>query len=110
MKIYKDWKNEVKEENLTGIYEEICERVGLDATLEIIDLLQGSMVYFPTLRKSVRHKVHEEIKKEFDGYNFVELAKKYGYTDRRIRQICEGDVKKKRNKPMENQMSLFDYV
>ena len=42
------------------------------------------------------------IKAEFNGYNHPELARKYGVTERWVRQLC-GEGK------LEGQMSLLDY-
>ncbi|MFQ8573372.1 MAG: Mor transcription activator family protein [Oscillospiraceae bacterium] len=42
------------------------------------------------------------MKAEFNGYNHPELARKYGVTERWVRQLC-GEGK------LEGQMSLLDY-
>ena len=54
------------------------------------------------LRLIQRSLCYAHIKAEFNGYNHPELARKYGVTERWVRQLC-GEGK------LEGQMSLLDY-
>ncbi len=103
-----DWKSQINLEDLDEPYYTIAKEFGLEIAFGIIELFQGSQVYFPQLERHCNNKVRELIVEEFDGYNFDYLAKKYGYTVRWVRKICQDKTEKERNKPLVNQMSLFD--
>ena len=49
----------------------------------------------------------EQIREEFDGYNFKELAGRYGLTEVRIRSIVSDKMREFRARPMDGQQSLF---
>ena len=65
----------------------LCELVGMERFLQIIDNYGGEFLYFPkreTLEKPLRRAA---ILRDFDGSNLLQLARKYGITERRIRAI-----------------------
>lgn len=103
-----DWLNNIDIEDLDDPYYEIANKLGLEVAMKIAKMFQGSQIYFPKLEKTCSPKRKELIKTEFNGYNFKELAQKYGYSERWIREICSDLTSKERNKPLENQISLFD--
>ncbi len=47
----------------------------------------------------------EQIREEFDGYNFKELAGRYGLTEVRIRSIVSDKMREFRARPMDGQQS-----
>ena len=49
----------------------------------------------------------KQIREEFDGYNFKELAGRYGLTEVRIRSIVSDKMREVRTRPMDGQQSLF---
>ena len=95
-------------EDTVKLANNLCGRtVGFSKTgylshecLEIIELIgeakfkklhQGffgeNHVYFSSLRKATKSQRYAKIRQECNGYNYKELAKKYGYSDRHIRSI-----------------------
>lgn len=72
--------------NLNGIYSDISEVIGVDITILLFKYYKGLQVTFPT-RLLSKEYVKEQIKKEFDGANTKELARRYAYSERWIRQM-----------------------
>ncbi len=108
MSTNEDWIKNIDIEDLDEPYYSLAKNMGIEIAIKIAKIFQGSQIYFPKLEKACSPKRKELIKKEFNGYNFAELAKKYGYTERWIREICTDMVSKERNKPIDNQLSLFN--
>jgi len=79
-------------EMLNSIYKELCECIGLDATLKIYDLLKGQQITFPTHFYSSA-KIHQSLIKEYDGTNIRKLANKYGYSEKTIRRLLKSPYK-----------------
>lgn len=102
------WIDNIDIEDLDDPYYEIANKLGLKIAVEIAKMFQGSQIYFPKLEKTCSPKRKELIRSEFNGYNFKELAHKYGYSERWIREICSNITSKIRNKPLKNQISMFD--
>ena len=46
--------------------------------------------------------LYEKIKEEYNGYNTAQLARKYGITERWVREICGDD--------MPGQIGLIEYL
>lgn len=84
-----------------GVYREIAEEIGVDNLLRLTQMFGGSTCYFPKTESILKPVRDEAIRQEFNGYNHMELAAKYGVTPRWVRSICgEGDVP--------GQISIFD--
>lgn len=93
-------------ENITKDYPELVGALGIEKSRMVIIALGSMRVYFPTLKKSASDKIKRLIISEFNGYNFKHLSRKFGYTERYIRQIVSRQPK--RNPVLENQLSLLD--
>lgn len=104
----RNWIKDIGLEDLDGPYYEIALKLGIETAMKIAELFQGSQVYFPKMENSCSPKRKELIIEEFNGYNYRELAHKYGFSERWIREICSDQVQKERNKPCANQISLFE--
>lgn len=78
-----------KKEDLMGIYKDIAEILDVDSAYKIFKELRGQQVCFPQ-RFYDNNKVKEIVKSEYTGHNAKELAKAYGYSERRIRQFASG--------------------
>lgn len=103
-----DWKKEMKLEDLDSPYFEIAEKFGIEVAIGVEQLFHGRQIYFPFLEYVCRDRVHEKIIEECNGYNFVELARKYGYSERHIRRICEEKLEKEKLKPLDGQLNMFE--
>ncbi len=86
-----------------SLYREIAEAIGTERLVRLAEVAGGSTIYIPKAESLIRPVRDAHIKKEFNGYNEAELAKKYGVSVRWVRQICGDGV------PM-GQYSLFDYL
>ena len=75
-------------ENLNGIYDEIKNAFGIDVTLRFYSMFKGQQITFPMYLFDKKY-IAEKIREEYDGSNGKELAKKYGYSERHIREIAK---------------------
>jgi Mor family transcriptional regulator len=84
-----------------GMYREIAESIGIENLIKLTKIVGGATIYLPKPESLVRPVRDARIREEFNGYNHLELAKKYEVTDRWIRELCgEGHL--------QGQYSLFD--
>ena len=83
------------------LYRQIAEAIGVDNLYKLAKVVGGATVYIPLADSLTRPVRDSRIKEEFNGYNHPELAKKYGVTERWVRQLCGLGQ-------MEGQMDLFD--
>lgn len=74
-----------------AVYKEICEIVGLDATLKIYLRFKGQQISFP-VRLYNPHLIQQNVIKEYDGHNIRELAKKYDYSEKTIRRMIRDSL------------------
>lgn len=79
-------KEELFAQDLADIYMEIAEAIGIENTLLVYDVLKGRQVSFPQ-RIYRKEYVENYIKENYNGKNIRELSRKFGYTERRIKQI-----------------------
>ena len=85
-----------------GIYKDIAQAIGSENFYKLTKVVGGATIYLPKPESVIRPVRDAHIKSEFNGYNHPELAKKYGVTERWVRQLC-GDGK------LQGQMELFDF-
>lgn len=78
----------IENSNLNEIYFELAELIGIEATLIIYAHFKGQQVTFPT-RLMSKEYIYKQIKEEYNGQNISELALKYGYTERHLREIIK---------------------
>jgi len=97
----------IDSKNINNDYPKLSMLIGEEKTRKFLKTLGGmGRVYFPTLKKSAREKIKNLIFREFNGYNYFELAKRFGYTERHIRHILKD---KNKHKPVdERQMTFAD--
>ncbi len=86
-----------------GIYKEIAEAIGVENFYMLTKVVGGATIYLPKPDSVLRPVRDARIKAEFNGYNHPELAKKYGVTERWVRQLC-GDGK------IEGQIDIFEFL
>lgn len=86
-------RSQIKAEDLSATYSELCELVGIDAVIKIHDKYRGTQVFFP-LELFCREFITQMIVSEFNGHNIRELATKYGYTEKWIRKIIKENTNK----------------
>lgn len=85
-----------KKDDLMGIYREIAEILDVDSAYKLFKELRGQQVCFPQ-RFYDNKKVKEIVKSEYTGHNTKELARSFGYSERRIRQFLANDSLETKN-------------
>ena len=71
-----------------GICKSIAEEIGADNLLKLAVLVGGTTFYMPQAESILRPLRDQKIREEYNGYNDVELARKYGVTPRHVREIA----------------------
>ena len=79
---------EVSTVGLQGVYKELAEIIGVDATIAVYNELKGQQVTFPT-RLYERSYVMKEVNSRYDGTNIKELGREFNYTERWIRTFIK---------------------
>jgi Mor family transcriptional regulator len=98
-------KGEVSE-----LFAQIIDEIGLDNAKKISRIAGGGNLYIPMVETIERPLRDRQIKEEFTGYNFRELAIKYNKSESTIREICKDIIDKKRRQPMPGQLNLLDDI
>jgi Mor family transcriptional regulator len=81
-------QGELFEDEGTEIFEQLREIIGDEPASEVAKAFAGTMVYIP--KNVISRNLHKRIKKEFwDGASYRDLSKKYGYTERYIRNLVD---------------------
>lgn len=73
-------------EDFADIYFEIANAVGAENAVKIHSLFKGQQIQFPQ-KLYKKEYIYSYIKKNYNGQNIRELSQKFGYSDRRVRQI-----------------------
>ena len=94
-------------EDLDGDQRQLAETIGIEAYRDLVKQYAGTHIYVPEHETFKANQRNAQIRKDFDGYNFRELARKYGLTESSIRRIVEDMREKIRKAPMEGQVKLF---
>lgn len=72
--------------DLAGVYKEVAETVGVENAYKLYGHFRGLQMLFP-LRFYSNEYIARQICQEYDGKNVRDLARKYGYSESRVRQI-----------------------
>lgn len=81
----------IENEFLNGIYNDFANLIGMDATKTIFDEYRGQQITFPVEFYSKKF-IHNQIVKEYNGFNVKQLAAKYEYSERTIRRILKEHI------------------
>jgi Mor family transcriptional regulator len=95
------WVEDINIEELPEPYKTLAGNIGLRNTLKLADMYQGMAIYLPKLDGLIRRIRDEQIRKEFNGANYKEIALKYKLTEVWVRQIVNEGFNK-------DQISIFD--
>jgi Mor family transcriptional regulator len=79
---------------------ELVELLGVRNVLKLMAYYQGQQIYIPKMDSALRELKHEQIRKEFNGYNQTSLARKYNVSVSYIYRLLAGV-------PDPNQGNLF---
>jgi len=86
-----------------GTYRKIAQEIGPQNFYRLAKLVGGTTIYIPKPDSVLRPVRDARIRKEYNGYNCMELAKKYNVTERWVQQLC-GEY------PIPGQYNIFDYL
>jgi len=75
---------------LPEIYQDLVNTVGLDGALALGREFGGMSLYLPKIESAMRNWRDINIRREFNGANITELARKHRLTTARVRQILGG--------------------
>ena len=98
---------ELELNDLKGRSREMAEAIGMDAFCKMIIYYGGTDPYIPDMESVLLPVRNKMINRAFDGFNSVELSRKWGLTERYIREIVKEQLNEIRNSPSEDQISLF---
>ena len=87
------------EEIPDGPWKQVAEQIGVENLYTVLRIVGGGTTYIPKAETLIRPVRNRHIREEFNGCNYLELAKKYNVTDRIVRMICGYP---------EGQINLFD--
>lgn len=76
--------------DLSGIYSEIAEEFDMDTAYRIYQCFKGLQLTFP-LHFYSSECLQRNIMAEYNGSNTRQVAKKYGLSERRVRQILASE-------------------
>lgn len=82
-----EWVKDLAPEELPEPYRKLSGMIGMEPTLTLAELYQGTAVYFTKLDGVLQMVRNRRIKQEFDGGNHKDLARRYNLTETWIRQI-----------------------
>lgn len=94
-------------EDLDDDQQQVADLIGLDNYKKLMRVFGGVNLYIPKADKLERMDRNDRIRAEFNGYNFRELAQKYGLTEVSIRSIVSDKVREIRARPIDGQLSLL---
>ena len=69
-------------------HRELAEIMGVNNFVKFVEILGGRTIYIPKIESLLRPARDINIKSEFNGGNYAELAKKYNLSERRVTEIC----------------------
>lgn len=102
--------DQIEVKDLDEDQRELAELIGIETYRRLVRTYGGTSVYIPkaeSLEKAVRDR---QIKEEFDGANYRELAKRYGLTEAWVRSITQERLEEIRRTPIPGQMDIRDFL
>lgn len=97
------WKELTIEMLPDNQWRQVAETIGIENFCKMLTIVGGTTTYIPQLDGLLRPVRDAHIKAEFNGWNYLELARKYNVTDRLVRSICgPGNLEGQVN-PFDNQ-------
>jgi len=84
-----------------GIWKTVAEEIGVGNLIKMLTVINGDDVYVPKPDRFLAPARDRIIKREFNGYNHEELARRYGLTTGYVRKLCGQGI-------LEEQVSMFD--
>ena len=73
----------------SGQQKEIAEIIGIEAYRKLVEHYGGSRIYIEKSDTIIRPNRNDEIRKKFDGGNYLQLAREYKLSEQTIRRIVD---------------------
>lgn len=90
--------------------KQIAEVIGVDAYLDLTRAFGGTSIYIAKAEEILKRADRDrQIREEFNGSNYAQLAIKYGLTEVWIRNIVYDKAAEIKRKPLDGQMNLSDF-
>lgn len=90
--------------------QNLIDEIGYDNVIKVAKILGGSHQYIPKIDKLMKRIRDEKIREKFNGYNLDRLAEEYKLSVIQIRNICQSDLKAKKHKQVEGQLSFLEML
>ena len=84
-----------------GVWKTVALEIGPVNLIRLLAIINGDDVYVPKPDRFLIPARDKIIKREFNGYNHDELARRYGLTTGYVRRLCGAGA-------LPDQVSLFD--
>jgi len=101
---------ELEMDDLNGRIRDLAEVIGMEAFCKLIKYFGGTEPYIPNLKDILLPVRNRMIVREFDGINYFELSRKWGLTERYIRDIVNDRAKEIKREPIEGQTTWFEIL
>lgn len=96
------WINDLTLDMIPEAHRELAETIGIENFIKLAKIMGGKTVYIPKADSFLRPARDINIKKEFNGFNHAELAKRYNLSQRWVVEICGPGHS-------EGQISIFNF-
>lgn len=98
-------------EDLKEEQQKIAEIIGIEAYFQLSKYFGGTSIYIAKAEEIINRRARDEqIRQEFTGSNYAQLATKYGLTEVWIRNIVYEKAKEIKARPIDGQVHLFDLI
>jgi Mor family transcriptional regulator len=78
----------LESKDFVPIYEEIARVIGEEKTVKLYEMLRGQQITFPQRLYNTSY-VTNYVKENYNGKNIRELARKFDYSERRVREFLK---------------------
>ncbi len=97
---------QIKLEQLPANQRELAELLGMRQYIELTRRFGGETIYVQKYSELLKTPRNAEIKRKFDGFNFIELAREYDLSERYIRELVSDITTQVRSRPMDGQVTF----
>lgn len=94
-------------DDLSGDQRALAECIGLESYKRLVAEYSGSYVYVQKIDTVTSGLRNAALCSEFNGYNYLELAKKYNLSESSVRRIVSDRLNALRTEPLSEQMKFF---
>lgn len=81
-------KRSLTSEDFVGVYKEIADVIGVEATVQLHDYFKGQQINLP-IKLYTKEYVISQVGDRGNPDKIKTIAREYGYTERRLRQLMK---------------------